>query len=92
MLDEGKVWDGRLCRIEDVDAVPEDEPQGPSQANLFAAASFVAGLLTVHNIPYAVMGGFAMLCRGSRRTTLDVDVAVNASMKMLWAMVVPQTR
>jgi hypothetical protein len=45
-------------------------------SHLIAAASFIDRLLTASHIPFAVMGGFAMLCRGSHRTTLDVDVAV----------------
>jgi hypothetical protein len=60
----------------DSDDARQKEPQGPPQVHLIAAASFIDRLLTASHIPFAVMGGFAMLCRGSHRTTLDVDVAV----------------
>jgi hypothetical protein len=60
----------------DSDDARQKEPQSPPQVHLIAAASFIDRLLTASHIPFAVMGGFAMLRRGSHRTTLDVDVAV----------------
>jgi hypothetical protein len=38
------------------------------------------------------MGGFAMPYRGSRHTTLDVDVTVNASIMALWVILERQPR
>ena len=76
----------------DSDEARNNDPEGPPQPNLFAAASLITRLLTSNNIHYAVMGGFALICRGSRRATRDVDVVAETSMKALWAIVEPQPR
>jgi len=67
-------------------------PAGPPRPNLLSAALYISALLATHGIPHAAMGGFAMLCRGSRRATLDVDFAVNASMRDLWRVVGGEVR
>ncbi len=70
----------------------EKDPQGPPMANIFAAADYISSLLTANGINYGVMGGFAMICRGSHRTTREVNVATNATMGALWAVLEPQPR
>jgi hypothetical protein len=42
-------------------------------------------LLGNHDIPYAIMGGFSLRIRGSPRLTVDVDLAVGATMQQLRA-------
>lgn len=68
----------------------EKDPYRPPMINLFAAAACVGQLLNAHDLQYSVMGGFVMVCRGSPRTTTDVDIATNASMKQLWKMMEPE--
>lgn len=70
----------------------EKDPQGPPLANLFAAASYLSRLFAANGIQWAAMGGFAMICRGSRRTTRDVDVVTDTNMRNLWAIIEPQPR
>ncbi|KAL9618326.1 MAG: hypothetical protein Q9160_006976 [Pyrenula sp. 1 TL-2023] len=76
----------------DSDEAGETDPEGPPRANLIAAAIFISRLLRGNGIGFAVMGGFAMLCRGSSRTTTDVDVATDATMAALWRVVEVQPR
>ena len=80
--------------LTDYDAEDEraNDPVGPALANLFAAADFIAALCAAANVPWAAMGGFAMLCLGSRRATIDIDVVVETSMRGVWAMVERQER
>jgi len=67
-------------------------PEGPPMANLFAAANYLDRLFSANGIRWAAMGGFAMICRGSRRMTNDVDVATDATMRTLWSVIEPQPR
>jgi hypothetical protein len=62
----------------------------PALIDLCAAASYIGDLLICHDLRYAVQGGFAMVCRGSSRTTVDVNIATNASMKQLWKIMEPK--
>jgi hypothetical protein len=79
-----------------IDYDPEDErindPDGPPRDNLFAAANYLSLLFFANGIRWAAMGGFAMICRGSLRTTRDIDVVTDATMKTLWSVVEPQPR
>ncbi len=68
------------------------DPHGPPIENMFAAASFIHQLLSANHIEYAFMGGFAMICWGSKRSTRDIDVAAKASMRALWQVIEPQPR
>ena len=43
-------------------------------------------------LAWAAMGGFAMMCYGSGRATLDIDVVVETSMRGVWEMVEGQER
>jgi hypothetical protein len=70
----------------------DKDPAGPPRANLNAAAVYIAGLLDVNNIQFAIMGGFAMICRGSERNTRDIDVVADAKMSRLWEVITPQPR
>lgn len=76
----------------DAEEERENDPLGPPKANLFAAAFYIEALLTTNDISYAMMGGFAMICRGSQRSTQDIDVVVDTSMKRLWEVVEKQPR
>jgi hypothetical protein len=76
----------------DSDEARNNDPDGPPRLNLFAAANMITRMLTYHQIQYAVMGGFALICRGSARTTRDVDVVTSTTMKTLWSLVEPQPR
>ncbi|KAI9761253.1 MAG: cysteine desulfurase [Chaenotheca gracillima] len=67
-------------------------PGGPPMVNLFDAAVYITTLLSANDVPHAVMGGFAMVCRGSLRTTHDVDVVTDATMAALWRIIEPQPR
>ena len=60
--------------------------------NLDSAADFIIGLLERNGVNYAVMGGYALSVAGSERTTDNIDIAVDTSMKELWRMVMPETR
>lgn len=70
----------------------EKDPLGPPRSNLFAAASYVNKLLSANDIPFAIMGGFAMICRGSQRNTRDIDIITETTMSRLWAVITPQLR
>jgi hypothetical protein len=53
--------------------------------HLVYAADHTVQLLGNHDIPYAIMGGFSLRIRGSPRLTVDVDLAVGATMQQLRA-------
>lgn len=71
----------------------EDRHDVPSH-HLLSAAFFLAGLFERANIPYGVMGGFALKLMGSERDTDDVNIAFQAPGKMrdLWGIVEVETR
>jgi hypothetical protein len=69
-----------------------EDPEGPPPVNLFAAANYLNRLFSTNGIHWAAMGGFAMICRGSRRTTHDIDVVTDATMRTLWSVIEPQPR
>lgn len=74
-----------------VDYDSDEDPQ-PAPANLFAAATYTASLFESHGVSCAFMGGFCMMLRGSTRTTSDVDVAVDTTMKSLWEIISSEPR
>ncbi|KAI1916867.1 hypothetical protein LOZ53_003154 [Ophidiomyces ophidiicola] len=51
--------------------------------HLLLAARQITQKLTASNIPYALMGGFSLSLRGSRRDTFDVDIAAGCNMLQL---------
>lgn len=67
-------------------------PEGPDVLNLISAAGFLAGLFRRFDLPYAILGGFALLLRGSDRPTWDVDMVVQASMQDIWRAIENETR
>ncbi|EEP78150.1 predicted protein [Uncinocarpus reesii 1704] len=79
-----------------IDYDPEEErdkdPNGAPLDNLISAADYMRDLLCTHGVKFAVMGGFAMLCHGSSRTTRDIDIVVDASMSRLWQLLEPEPR
>jgi len=70
----------------------KNDPNGPPTIHLFAAATYLKRLFSTNDIPWAAFGGFAMICRGSRRTTRDIDVVTDATMRKLWGVIEPQPR
>jgi hypothetical protein len=76
----------------DSDEEKKEHPEGPPRENLLAAAAFIAVLFRQNDIDYAAMGGFAMICRGSTRSTRDVDVVIDTSMSRIWDVITPQPR
>ena len=62
------------------------------QANLDSAAKFVTELLEKSGLEHALMGGYALYVSGSERTTENIDIAVGASMRELWKLVIPESR
>ena len=59
---------------------------------LASAADYSIQVLQVNRIPFALMGGFSMKLRGSRRTTHDVDIAVGCNMLRLKSVMTRQKR
>jgi hypothetical protein len=76
----------------DAEEERENNQEGPPRVHLFAAANYLSLLFSANGIRWAAMGGFAMNCRGSLRTTHDIDVVVDATMKTLWVVIEPQSR
>ncbi|KAM5444453.1 hypothetical protein MaudCBS49596_008012 [Microsporum audouinii] len=72
----------------DSDEERENFPDIP-ESNLVSATLFIAGILERANIPYALMGGFAVKLMGGTRDTRDVDIVFEAPRKMrdLWNIV-----
>lgn len=85
-----------LADTYDVDDYESDErgedPCGPLVENQVAATQFIAGLATQRGFPYAVMGGFAMVLRGSKRRTRDVDIIIQAPGPQIRDMIKAQRR
>ncbi|KAF2691387.1 hypothetical protein K458DRAFT_353109 [Lentithecium fluviatile CBS 122367] len=63
-----------------------------ANGQLIAAADFVSQVFRANNIPFALMGGFALKLRGSNRDTHDVDVAVGCTMQRLIEVLSAQSR
>jgi hypothetical protein len=64
----------------------------PPIQNLYAAAQYIRSLFEIHDIDYAFLGGFSMICRGHVRPTKDIDIAVQSKMKQLWQIVEQEKR
>lgn len=85
-----------LADTYDVDDYESDErsedPCGPLVDNQVSATQFITGLTRQRGFPYALMGGFAMVLRGSKRRTRDVDIIVQASGPQIRDMIKAQRR
>ncbi|KAK2738394.1 hypothetical protein FQN57_007071 [Myotisia sp. PD_48] len=76
----------------DAEEERENDPRGPPRPNILAAAAFIHSLLAMNGVVHAMVGGFAMNCRGSQRNTWDIDVVADATMARIWAILIPQPR
>lgn len=65
----------------------KNDPDGPPLENQKSAASYIANKIEQASGAYALMGGFALLLLGSRRSTRDVDMVTNLKMKQIWSLV-----
>lgn len=60
--------------------------------HLLSAADFITQLFEGKSIPFAIMGGFSLGLRGSRRQTHDVDIAAGCTMRQLQQAIAGQPR
>ena len=56
----------------------DDDPCGPPIENRISVTQFIAELAKQRGFPYALMGGFAMVLRGSERLNDHVDMIIQA--------------
>ena len=70
----------------------EEDAKKPPFDNQFSATQFIVGLSTQRGFPYALMGGFAMVLRGSERRTRDVDIIIQAPGSQIRDMIKAQRR
>ena len=68
------------------------DPEGPPQKNQLAAAEFLASILRPAHVSYAIMGGFALVLRGSGRPTRDIDIVVDSAPLGIWSIIETQKR
>lgn len=61
-------------------------------AELAQARDYLIQILQANNVPYAFMGGYSLVLRGSQRPTNDIDIAIQANQLELQAVVTPQSR
>nr|POF17013.1 hypothetical protein CFP56_57829 [Quercus suber] len=63
------------------------DPDGPPQENQTTAAAYIARRIQSVSGVYALMGGFALVLMGSRRSTRDVDMVTNLTMAQIWSLI-----
>ena len=68
------------------------DPTGPPGENLFAAAAYIETLLSTNDLVWAIMGGYALICCGSRRETRDIDMVVATTVRNLWKILETRPR
>jgi hypothetical protein len=61
-------------------------------AELAQARDYLILILQANNVPYAFMGGYSLVLRGSQRPTSDIDIAIQVNQLELQAVVTPQSR
>jgi hypothetical protein len=61
-------------------------------AELAQARDYLVQILQANNVPYAFMGGYSLVLRGSQRPTNDIDIALQATQLELQAVVTPQSK
>lgn len=85
-----------LAETYDIDDYESDErdgdPCGPPIENQISATKFMAELCTHRDYPYALMGGFAMVLRGSKRQNRDVGMIIQAPGPLIRDMIKAQRR
>ena len=68
----------------------EELASDPSDANLRRASNYMVHLLAESRVGHGLMGGYSLYLRGSGRRTIDVDIAVNCTMRRLREIVASQ--
>jgi hypothetical protein len=64
---------------DDIDDL-EEKSKVASYENFAAARDYMLDLLRRHGFSTALMGGYSLYLRGSPRRTIDIDIAVRATM------------
>lgn len=62
------------------------------EEHLALATKYLIGVFQQYDVPYAVLGGWAVYLRGNRRATQDVDVAVRSPMEIIKAVLLLEQR
>lgn len=63
------------------------DPKGPPLENQSSAAAYIGTKIQGARGVYALMGGFALVLLGSSRTTRDVDLVTDLTMKQVWSVI-----
>ena len=63
-----------------------------TRPHLDLAAEFLVRVFSANHIPYAFMGGYSLILRGSPRGTQDLDVTVGCAMDQLVQVLKAQNR
>jgi len=69
-----------------------DRSKNATPAELAQARDYLMLVLQANNVPYAFMGGYSLVLRGSPRLTNDLDIAIQMNQLRLQEMVTPQSR
>lgn len=64
----------------------------PATTKLALAAKYVTEVFAYYQTPYAIIGGWAIFLRGSRRDTQDVDITVGVTMEHLKQILLADAR
>ena len=76
---------------DDIDDL-EEKSSTATPKHFAAARDYIFGLLERHGFQAALMGGYSLFLRGSPRRTIDIDVAVRATMLNLESAVQHEQR
>lgn len=68
------------------------DPQGPPLENQSSAAAYIGSKIQGADGVYALMGGFALVLLGSRRSTRDVDMVTDLTMARVWSIIEGDSR
>ena len=78
---------------DDLEYLEEQNEEQVTQRHLFCALDYIVTLLNAKDISYGIMGGMSMILLGNqRRTTTDVDVAVDVKPKDLLTVLEEEPR
>ena len=69
-----------------------NESRIATKTHLDLAAEFMVRVFSANNVPYAFMGGYSLILRGSPRGTHDIDLTVGCAMDQLIQVVKAQNR
>lgn len=75
----------QLAEVFDTDRFTElySQSRRAEEDHLSLATKFLMGLFEQYEVPYGILGGWALRLRGSQRVTLDIDVAVSTTMGII---------